>query len=376
MVIEQLIREAYIKSSGDFKRPVLDLTEKGKQAAKEIDLAILDLEVKDKPEKPQKTSKGKPSEMVDLEGIRKSVLGLVSGLKSPVGKTRATNVLRGSKAKWIAPLGADKLAEYDSVDARQDEVIKVIDGLIKEKLLRKGGSRKFPVLEITDKGKGELGVETSPDEDNIISSQESLVEENDFIDEEVIYEKPLDEYDIVSDNSDLSWGEYAQMMKNEEPLSDDIDILSGSSIDKSVNSSSLDETINRFFNTAPDDENEVIQELSIYHPQQIMMAIEHNLDSTTIKRVRAISLVGRMCGRHGLEFILHESKSENVNIRLLAASVLFEISRDLRTQADYIQEGLEASDSALRELAEDEAEHIRQRVSGFISSLSIDPDDK
>jgi ATP-dependent DNA helicase RecQ len=141
-VIADLIREGYLAQTGDRERPVLALTSKGGQAAKKADLdAFTGTETK---------------ECKDPEEVQKSVLECVAGLPTAVGARKIAAVLTGSKAKWIRPMGADRIDAYGSQSESQDWIAEFIGEMIRDGLLYKGGSAKYPVINMTRAGQRRL----------------------------------------------------------------------------------------------------------------------------------------------------------------------------------------------------------------------------
>lgn len=82
----------------------------------------------------------------DAAGI---VIRLVESSRQRYGRGMIVDVLLGSKKKELAKRGLDRAPEYGALAAlKRDGVEKLIAVLLKQKLLRISGSRRYPVLKL------------------------------------------------------------------------------------------------------------------------------------------------------------------------------------------------------------------------------------
>ena len=165
-VIDDLTREGYLERQGEAGRPVVALTERGRQAALASQLTELF------PAPAQRASAGSAkARAAGDEDIRVAALQCVAELHVPLGATRVAEILGGSKAKWISAFGVDRLAAYGAVSATQERAREVIAEMLKAGLFRKGGDPRYPVLELTATGRRELETLPAPAETDLNPSR-------------------------------------------------------------------------------------------------------------------------------------------------------------------------------------------------------------
>ena len=146
-VIDDLTYEGYLELKGDGRRPMLALTERGEEVSRDVDLDQFSTPAPPAAEMPKRErSLAAP---VDDDTARRAVLDCIAGLPFAVGAGKIAEVLTGSKAKWIEPAGAHALPVYGSVGRSRQEIRTVIDAMLADGTLEKGGSPSRPVLEIT-----------------------------------------------------------------------------------------------------------------------------------------------------------------------------------------------------------------------------------
>ena len=149
--IDNMMREGLIQRDSKSDYPVLELTQRGRQIADSVNLAKLQSECKDMP------SNDAHGRIENEEKIRLAALKCVAEVDKPIGVKRAAAILTGSKANWIIPSGADKLDVYGRFDTTQEHVREVIISAREKGFLKTVKIDDYPFLELTDKGRNELG---------------------------------------------------------------------------------------------------------------------------------------------------------------------------------------------------------------------------
>ena len=150
-VVDDLLKEGYLKREGDFARPVVALTPLGARAAAKV--------TPDAPFPAPAAAAGRKDTRAaggDEPSIRQAVLECVAALRPALGVSKIVEVLTGSRAAWVARMRADRLAVYGTVGAKRETVRMVIEAMLAEGLLDRDPSADRPVVELTDAGCREL----------------------------------------------------------------------------------------------------------------------------------------------------------------------------------------------------------------------------
>jgi ATP-dependent DNA helicase RecQ len=372
-VIDDLIREGYLKREGEAGRPVLALTDRGRRAALSADLD--DLEHK----RPggagsKKTARPQPRfRIVSEDEIQLAALRCVAGLQVPLGVGKVAAILTGSRAKWVAPSGADRLEVYGSMDASQETIRKVINSMVKDGLLRKGGAGKYPVLEMTDFGQSEMERLESESRDPARTDERAQSKEQ--IPEQ---EPDPDEIDLAPQFDDHAlWEEYQASIADqpdiyeqelespeaEEPSDDPAPSPSASEV--------FDNLVSRLMEVGSEEAKALLPELRLYNPRAIAerLVIKFHGSESGRARARAIWAAGELCGQHGIPLLLHGARSDQTNIRRLAASALGKVAGSAGESGAMTVE-LEQARQALEALLSDSATQVREYAK---KSLDIFP---
>jgi len=296
-VIADLIREGYIKREGEAGRPVLTLTDIGARAAVNANLDDLSPAVPvDSDGAPRVKARFKTEEEVRLAALK-----CVAGLNASVGVMKIASILTGSKAKWISPIGADRLDVYGSVDDSQENVRETIKSMLDEGVLRKSGSNRYPVIELTKTGRGELeGIEAG---------------------------SPQPTTEATTD--------------------------------------ALDTMIRQLLGAQPEQAKEMLPKLRMYNPREVARRLVMKFDNSDNSRIRARAVwaAGEMCGGHGLAFLTRCASSGETNIRRLAASALGKVAAAVCVESKHIAVEMEKAQQTLLKLAKDAAPQVRQYAS-------------
>jgi len=305
-VIDDLTREGYLERQGEAGRPVLALTERGREAAAATKPADL-------------FSEGpRPAEAAPLqerprddEAIRTAALKCVADLRQPLGASRIAEILGGSKAKWIAAFGADQWPAYGAVAATQERIREVIAETLKAGLLRKGGDPRYPVLELTGAGKQQL--QTLP----TASARPAMVE----------------------------------TVPEREPEAK----VSGPA-------ASLDSLIQELLQAESEAAKAMLAELRLFHPREIMARLAARFEETENSRVqaRAVWAVGELGESYALAFLLRTAQSQHDNLRRLTASALGKVASAWKSEGDAQRLALEQARQVLAQLAQDPATQVRE----------------
>ena len=90
--------------------------------------------------------KGKPDESLQI-------LGLVGDMDGRLGKNKLAGILTGSRASYIHVNKYDELRHYNLLgNLTQKKVVGLIEKLMEQDYLMKGGNRIYPVVHLTEKG--------------------------------------------------------------------------------------------------------------------------------------------------------------------------------------------------------------------------------
>ena len=151
ILLEELLREGYLEYPKNAQKSVIALSSKGMRAVDKIKPENLNREIL------RNLKFRKSYGIIEKEKlIRRNTLKCVAQIPSPLGLYKIAEILTGSKAKWIAPMGVDKLPVYASIHETQETVREVILSMVDENFLQKIDTDKYPVLELMQNGINEL----------------------------------------------------------------------------------------------------------------------------------------------------------------------------------------------------------------------------
>ncbi len=170
-VIEHMILEGYLEPSGESGFPVLGLTGPGREAAMTITRQQLE-ELAESERRKAADAKATPRGVQGYPAPRARkdsgavvtpdavvaarVLECVDEVPFPLGVTKMSAVLTGTRAAWISGTGISELGAYGSVNATQERVRDVVRSMTDGHFLAVSGSLERPTLCLTDEGRKEL----------------------------------------------------------------------------------------------------------------------------------------------------------------------------------------------------------------------------
>jgi ATP-dependent DNA helicase RecQ len=155
-----LLTQDYVRQTGDTQRPVLELTQAGKQAIADVDPDKLEALAHLAPQAPEIAQDAGVKS--SSHQIRKAALQCVRELSIPMGVSRVVAILRGSQASWVSGSGADAVSVYATIHAPRKQVQQAVKDLVREKLLtQQATDTRYPVLHLTENGQITLDEMTS-----------------------------------------------------------------------------------------------------------------------------------------------------------------------------------------------------------------------
>ncbi|MHC5037118.1 MAG: RQC domain-containing protein, partial [Planctomycetota bacterium] len=315
-VIDDLIREGFLRQEGDPGRPVLALTGEGRRHAESANLGDLLRDV------PEDTEPSGVEKTCTEEEIRQAALACVAGLEKPVGVNKIAAILSGSRAKWVKPMGADRLSVYGSIEAAQDRIRDVIRALVKEGILRKGGEDRYPVLELSPSGRRALAAPGDRSRAQATGDKASPRRER---------------------------GQERADRDSPDPAS-----VHGPS-------GTLDQIIRDVLSADHDQAKTMLPVLQWYHPCRILEKILASTEPHVSHRARAraVWMVGELCGDLGFAYLVHAGESEEKTIRRLAAVALGKGISAARQASGEGEDLRERAEAMLDRLCEDPEEEVR-----------------
>jgi len=346
-VIRELKDEGYLEQSGPTDRAGLRLTEFGEDAATEINADDL---------RPRKTEQR--SVAASSEAIRLAALRCVDTIRRPVGMTKVAEVLTGSKAAWIARLGADQLDVYGSVSAKREAVRTALDAMLSEKLLYTDKSAEYPVLELTQAGRAEmarlmaaqtatpLGQECSPP----VADQPAEMAKNGQpkgCTPEGQGAWPADPAPAQPTPADKPTGPQPRLNLAHE-LAQRIDLLLTCDRERARG---------------------LVEGLRLFHPRELAQRLTARYDAseTMRERARAVWAAGELCGEHGLGLLIRATRSDESDVRKHTALA---IGRSLNALRHAPPTVLPEAEAALKGLLADPAADVRECAQESLAALS------
>ena len=151
ILLEELLQEGYLDYPPNGQRSTLQISSRGLKIADSIKPENLNRDLL------RKLKFKKSQGIIEKEkSIRQYTLKCIDQIPSPLGLYRIAEILTGSKAKWIPPMGVDKLPVYNSILETQETVREVIFSMVDENFLQKTDTDDYPVLELMQNGMDEL----------------------------------------------------------------------------------------------------------------------------------------------------------------------------------------------------------------------------
>jgi len=319
-VIDQMVRTGYLRlkrqDGGEFARPVVVLTARGKTAAANADLDNLPSLAPPKPAARQ--TEAPPA---DEAHVRRAVLECVAEMPWSVGVAKVAEVLTGSRAKWIVKARIDHLPIHGAVSATRGTVREAVDAAIADGLLKRDARAQRPVLELTEAGCRELerlrAAPPAPPEPAAPSPQPAPAAA------ETVPESPASPA-----------GPQAR----------------------------LDETVQRMLTAGREEAKALIDELRLYHPREVAARIEQRYAASAglSERSRAVWALGEVCGEEGLALLVRCLSAEEPNVRRLAASAVGKVVARARSASGARRDIIREARLALHALRDDPAPQVRQ----------------
>jgi len=343
-VIDDLVGEGYLKRRLESGKPVLVLTARGREAARGAGPGG---------EGPPPTAATEPGSagpeggLAAGEEIRHASLRCVAGLRRPVGVNKIAEVLSGSKAKWISTARADRLDVYGSVDAGRERIREVVNSMLEEKLLQKGGKDlRYPVLELTRAGLAALRM---PDSKSARPTAAAGDEGGGGGGRQAPHEEERSTPDPTPPKKRAERAEGAK-----EGV---IETLVGQLLVEEAKAA-----------------KEMLPQLRLFHPREVAKRLVSSFDGSEVHRVRARAVwaAGELCGRHGIAFLQRCAGSDQADIRRLAASALGKVAATIGREDAAA--GMGEVREILLQLAGDTAPQVSQYAAKSLNLLP--PDDR
>ena len=319
-VIDQMVRTGYLRlkrqDGGEFARPVVVLTARGKTAAANADLDNLPPLAPPKP-----TARQTEAPPADEAHVRRAVLECVAEMPWAVGVGKVAEVLTGSRAKWIVKARIDRLAIHGTVSATREMVREAVAAAIAEGLLKRDARAQRPVLELTEAGCRELerlrAAPAAPPEPAAPSPQPAPAAA------ETAPESPASPTDPQA---------------------------------------RLDKTVQRMLTAGREEAKTLIDELRLYHPREVAARIEQRYAASAglRERSRAVWALGEVCGEEGLALLVQCLSAEEPNVRRLAASAVGKVVARAGSASSARRDTIREARLALHALRDDPAPQVRQ----------------
>ncbi|HUT04644.1 MAG TPA: RecQ family ATP-dependent DNA helicase [bacterium] len=267
----------------------------------------------------------------DDEAIRAAVLKCVAAFHRPRGVTSVTEVLTGSKAKWIEPAAANQIEVYNCLSVSRERIRLVINSMLEEGLLRKTGSNLYPVVELTDAG------------------------------HELLKRLRDEAKRTISSDSDAQEQQHVQPER--APLG------AGRTYDAGE---LLDHAVEVLLHALPDQAKEMLPKLRLFHPKEIAACLSEKFYACGNNRVRArvVWVMGELCGQYALSFLVGCASSEVTDIRLLAASAIGKVARSVSSDARAAATDMERAKQVLLKLTDDAGVQVRQYAKKSLREFS------
>ncbi len=329
-VIDQMVRTGYLRlkrqDGGEFARPVVVLTARGKTAAANADLDNLPSLAPPKPVARQ-TKTPPPG----AAPIRRAVLECVAEMPWAVGVGKVAEVLTGSRAKWIVKARIDHLPIHGAASATRETVREAVDAAIADGLLKRDAQARRPVLELTEAGCRELerlrAAPAAPPEPAAPSPQPAPAAA------ETVPESPASPTDPQA---------------------------------------RLDKTVRQMLTADREKAKTLIDDLRLYHPREVAARIQGRYAASDEVRVRsrAVWALGEVCGEEGLALLVECLSAAEPNVRRLAASAVGKVIARTRSASGAGRDTIREARLALHALRDDPAPQVRQYAEKALGQLA------
>ena len=256
-VIDDLTYEGYIELTGSARMPMLALTERGEAVSRNVDLDQFSTPA---PQVTEVRKREAVSAPVDDDAVRRAVLDCIAALPFAVGAGKIAEVLTGSKAKWIEPAGVHELPVYGSVRRSRPEIRAIIDAMLTDGVLTKGGNPSRPVLQAAG-SQGESPATPAPEP--VETPTESVAK-------------------------------------------------------------TLDGLIDRLLVADREVAKGLVKELSLFHPREVVTRLVRRFKASqeTPVRLRSVWAVAELCGQDGLPFLLRCASAGEPQVSAYAQKVV------------------------------------------------------
>jgi hypothetical protein len=248
----------------------------------------------------------------------------VAELKRPLGLRNVAAILTGSSAQAVIKAGGDRLDVYGTIAAKQVDVQKAIQRVVKKGLLCFGGSRQYPVLELTEVGRGEI--------------------------EETTQEAPPP--DATYEESEVTHS--PDTIPPPEPEA----IEGGTAADM------LDTQLAEAVRCDREHAKARVESLRVFHPAEVARraATRYTAAADMRQRSRLAWLVGELCAGEGLPLLVTWGNSEEADVRRIAASAIGKIYQQLGSEQSGVESYKTDAVRALVKLSQDEAPQVREHA--------------
>jgi ATP-dependent DNA helicase RecQ len=256
--------------------------------------------------------------------IAAAILICVSHLRFPLGAGRIAQVVTGSREKDIVQWRLDRNPAYATVRAGQDAVKKVITDLIRSGHLKRSGDRTRPVLALTERG------------------QEAAEQE---------FARWV--------SGPTARGTSANAPATHREARPDAVAPAPAALSPTAE---LDRYVGRMLVADREEAEGLVASLRLYHPAEIAARLEARFGKSREVRVqsRAVWAAGELCGEHALVFLVRCAKSDEGNVRRLAASALGKVAATARLTGIAHAEAMVQAQAALVALLHDPAPQVAQ----------------
>jgi ATP-dependent DNA helicase RecQ len=299
--------------------------------------------------------------------IATAVLVCIRHLRFPLGAGRVTQIVTGSREKDLLDWKLDRNPSYGRVRAKQDVVKQVIEGLLREKLLKRAGERGRPVLTLTDRGREAAEEAEAGGETPAVAPKPPRTGST------TLARPPSG----VQNNHGLTQPGAAvarppsgvqSSQKLEQPGAA---VLQKTPAATPSPAAGLNNLIERLMTSEPPEAKEIVETLRLYHPRELTARLTARFDALEEVRSqsRAVWAAGELGGEAALAFLLRCARSETPNVRRMAASALGKVAASIRTTSIARTEAMSQTRQALEFLVNDAApqvaDYARKSLSQF-----------
>ncbi|MCX5654508.1 MAG: RecQ family zinc-binding domain-containing protein, partial [Planctomycetota bacterium] len=289
--------------------------------------------------------------------VAAAILTCVQNLRFPLGAGRIAQVVTGSRDKDIVQWRLDRNPAYGTVRANHDAVKKVIADLIRSGHLKRGGDRTRPVLELTERG------------EEAAEQAESRQESARWVG---VY--PPGRGPAAQGTGVGSPAEQESARRVSRPAAQGYDFDApprDTQPPAPAPTADLDRCIGRMLVADREEAQALVEGLRLYHPAEIAARLEARFRESAEVRVqsRAVWAAGELCGEHALVFLVQCARSDEGNVRRLAASALGKVAASARlagvARGEAIVQARATLTALLRDTAPQVAEYAEKALARF-----------